>query len=66
MQKHYVLCRMLGEGTMDEVFDYIHNLEVDDDFNEPFYEIVDFTEVKALDFGYYESNRLLGKYKGWH
>jgi len=36
MQKHYVLCRMLGEGAMDEVFDYIHNLEVDDDFNEHF------------------------------
>jgi hypothetical protein len=63
IQKHYVLCRMLDEGTMDEVLDYIHDLEVDDDFNKPFYEIVDFTDVKVLDFGYYESNRLLGKYK---
>lgn len=53
IQKHYVLCRMLDEGTMDEVLDYIHDLEVDDDFNKPFYEIVDFTDVKVLDFVYY-------------
>ncbi len=48
---------------MEEVIDYIRDLEADDDFNQPFYEIVDFTEVKALDFGYYESNGLFGKYK---
>jgi len=63
IQKHYVHCCMLGEGTMEEVIDYIRDLEADDDFNQPFYEIADFTDVKALDFGYYESNGLFGKYK---
>ncbi len=63
IKKHYVHCRMLGQGTMEEVTDYLRKLEADSDLNQPFYEIVDFTDVNALDFGYYDSNDLFGKYK---
>tara|TARA_B110000305_G_C19401628_1_gene620481 strand:- start:324 stop:728 length:405 start_codon:yes stop_codon:yes gene_type:complete len=61
--KHYVHCRMLGESTLEEVLLYISEISVDPELNQPFYEIVDFSEMDELGFGYYEGNHLMDKYK---
>ena len=61
--KHYVHCRMLGVSTLEEVLLYIDEISIDPELNEPFYEIVDFSEMDELGFGYHEGNYLMDKYK---
>jgi hypothetical protein len=62
LDKRYVHCIYMGKGTLEETLQYVSELAQDPDFDSPFYEIVDFTKVESLDFGYYQSDRLMGKY----
>lgn len=60
--KHYIHCYMLEKGTLDEVLEYVDEIADDPDLDDPFFEIVDFSKVDNLDFGYYQSDYLMSKY----
>lgn len=62
LNKHYIHCYMLETGTLDEVLAYVNEIANDPDLDAPFFEIVDFSKVNNLDFGYYQSDYLLSKY----
>lgn len=53
---------MVGDTTLEDVLGYIGQISLDSELNQPFYEIVDFSEVGNLGFGYYESSRLMSEY----
>ena len=53
---------MIGTGTLEDVRNYIAEITRDPDLDEPFFEIVDFTQVKNLEFGYYQSEEMMNQY----
>ena len=62
LSKKYIHCNMLGKGTLEDVSNYIAEITSDPDLDEPFFEIVDFTQVENLDFGYYQSEEMMNQY----
>lgn len=62
LSKRYIHCNMLGTGTLEDISNYIAEITGDPDLDEPFFEIVDFTQVENLDFGYYQSEEMMNQY----
>ena len=62
LPQKYIVCSMMGIGTLDEVKNYLDDLAIDPDLDQPFFEIVDFTQVENLEFGYYQSEEMMNKY----
>ena len=62
-EQHSVLTEVIGQIKLTEILSYIDKLISDPLINKPFLEIVDFSETKDFDFGYYQTNQLIGKLK---
>ena len=59
--KGYILTRVTDVITLQEVLSYVDLILLDTRIDKPFYELVDFSETKNFDFGYYESDQLFDK-----
>lgn len=53
---------MVGTGTLEDIRNYIADITSDPELDEPFFEIVDFTQVENLEFGYYQSEEMMNQY----
>ena len=59
--EHCLMCTASGEIHLDEILDYVDRVIDDQSVVGEFFEIVDFTQVKDFDFGYYSSRELMAK-----
>ena len=59
--EHCLMCTVFGEIRLDEVLDYLDRVINDQFVVGEFFEIVDFSQVKDFDFGYYQSIELMAK-----
>lgn len=59
--KDYVLTTVSDQVTLDEALSHFDSLLSDININNPFYEIVNFSDVQNYDFGYYQSEQLMDK-----
>ena len=59
----YLHCVVNNKVTLNDVLTYIDNIINDQTINEPFFEIVDFSNTTDFDFGYYQSDELILKLK---
>jgi len=58
-ERGYLLCTPKGVVTLDDVKVYVQTLCNDNTINAPFIEVVDFTQTKEFDFGYFEAKELI-------
>lgn len=67
--ENYILVKATDRITLPEMLDFIEAVLNDQKIKAPFYEIVDFAEIRSFDFGYsgtlqfYEKLQLLVKHK---
>lgn len=59
----YLHCVVNNKVTLTDVLTYIDKIINDQTINEPFFEIVDFSNTMNFDFGYYQSDELILKLK---
>jgi len=59
----YILSKVTKVLSLFEVLAYMDSIIDDDRINQPFYELVDFSEIDKFDFGYYQSDQIYGKLK---
>ncbi len=57
----YLHCKVDDKVTLTDVLAYFDKIINDKYINEPFFEIVDFTDTTNFDFGYYQSDQLMLK-----
>jgi len=57
----YIHTKVTDEITLQEVLSYVDTILEDTRIDKPFYELVDFTDIKNFDFGYYQSDQLYNK-----
>ena len=56
---NYILTKVTDIASVKQVETYIDSIINDQEILQPFYEIVDFTEIKNYDFGYYQSESII-------
>jgi len=56
---NYILTRVTNIASVEQVENYIKSIISDAEITHPFYEIVDFTEIKSYDFGYFQSEVII-------
>ena len=59
--EHCLMCTASGEIHLDEILDYVDRVIDDQSVVGEFFEIVDFTQVKDFDFGFYPSREIMAK-----
>lgn len=59
--KGYIHTKVVDVITLAEVLSYVDEILADTRIDKPFYELVDFSEIKDFDFGYYQSDQLYNK-----
>ncbi len=57
----YIHAKVTDVITLQEVLSYIDLILEDTRIDKPFYEVVDFSETKNFDFGYFQSDQLYNK-----
>lgn len=57
----YIHTKVTNTITLQEVLSYVDTILEDTRIDKPFYELVDFSETKSFDFGYYQSDQLYNK-----
>ncbi len=57
----YIHTKVTDKITLQEVLSYVDTILEDTRIDKPFYEIVDFSETKKFDFGYFQSDQLYDK-----
>ncbi len=57
----YIHAKVTDVITLQEVLSYVDLILEDTRIDKPFYEIVDFSETKNFDFGYFQSDQLYDK-----
>jgi len=60
-EEGYILVKVTDRITLPEVLSFFESVLTDNNIKDPFYELVDFTEVESFDFGYSESNQMLDR-----
>lgn len=61
--KGYLLCNVSDQVTLTDALSYFDNIINDPGVNNPFFEIVDFSNSTNFDFGYYQTDALMAKIK---
>ena len=56
---NYILTRVTNTASVEQVKQYIKSIISDPKITQPFYEVVDFTEIKNYDFGYFQSEAII-------
>jgi len=59
--KDYLLCKVNDKVTLIDVLAYFDKIINDPEINNPFFEIVEFSEKTNFDFGYYQTDALMTK-----
>ena len=59
--EHCLMCTVSGEIRLEEIFDYVDQVIDDQSVVGEFFEIVEFSQVKSFDFGYYPSTAIMAK-----
>lgn len=57
----YIHTKVTDNITLQEVLSYVESILEDTRIDKPFYELVDFSETKNFDFGYYQTDQLYDK-----
>ncbi len=57
----YIHTKVTDKITLQEVLSYVDTILEDTRIDKPFYELVDFSETKNFDFGYFQSDQLYNK-----
>lgn len=59
--KGYLLCNVDDKVTLNDALAYFDKIINDPEINNPFFEIVEFSNNTIFDFGYYQTNTLMTK-----
>ena len=59
--KNYLLCNVDDKVTLNDALVYFDKIINDPEINNPFFEIVEFSNNTNFDFGYYQTDDLMDK-----